>query len=142
MSKHSVPDCAEAQPHGEERITCQRSRSANRTSGFCASEGSCLEDYQGCIWQQAEAVMGAQFRFVASRLQKDLEYLQRLGTCSDPTEILAQTERFFTDMAEDYTVHSNEQYEALQDQLGTGIAAAQRLGQITASNFRHVSQGE
>lgn len=140
MSKHSIPESEKA--HDLDSVSCRRINPETGTTRFCTADCKCLEDYQGCMWQQAETVMGAQFRFVVSRLQKDLEYLQRLGTCSDPTDVLAQTEQFFTDMAEDYTVHSTGQYEALQDQFGTSVAAAQRLGQITANNYRDIKHGQ
>lgn len=95
-----------------------------------------LEDFQGSIWQQAETALGAQVLFVASRFKKDLEYMHQLAACSDPTEFAAHTEEFLSEMAKDYTLHSAGQFETLQDQLGTGIAAAERMSEIAALSLQ------
>ncbi|EFO33516.1 hypothetical protein TRICHSKD4_1286 [Roseibium sp. TrichSKD4] len=43
-------------------------------------------------------------------------------------------------MLQDYTTHSVKQFEAIQDQLGTGLAAAERLQEVTTVSLDEIKQ--
>jgi len=97
-----------------------------------------LEDYQGLLWHKGETVLGAHFLFFAHRVSQNLDFAQALSRCQDPAEICAQTERYMASMLQDYTTHSVKQFEAIQDQLGTGLAAAERLQEVTTDSLDEI----